>query len=232
MEYVIYAFLDNKNEPYYIGQTSNFRNRKYEHISHIRNRNYSPPNYKRARELIDNGCVFNMVIIDKAESQEEIFNLEKHYIEFYTKCGIKLCNVTKGGNNPPSQKGVKRSPETCKRISESKKGVKYGPMSEEQKRNISKGNMGKKLSKEHKKKLSIARKRRIITRKTRVKTSNTSMGKINIKKYVLTDPDRNEYITTKGLRDFCREYNLTSSNLHKVLKGERLHHKGWTIKYY
>ena len=60
--------------------------------------------------------------------------------------------------------------------------------------------------------------------------SQTSKGKINIKRYKLTDPDGIEYTTTNGLVNFCEKNNLTSTNLMKVLKGDRKHHKGWTIE--
>ena len=108
--------------------------------------------------------------------------------------------------------GKKRSKEARKRMSEVRKGMKF--------------------SKEHKKNLSIARKKRITTNKTKQKMSLSSKGKINIKKFKLIDPDGNIYITNHGLSLFCEEYNLTPSLLHKTIKGERKHHKGWKAEYY
>jgi len=60
--------------------------------------------------------------------------------------------------------------------------------------------------------------------------SKSSKGKINIKKYELTDPNGNIFVTTEGLVKFCEEHGLTPANLLKVIKGDRPHHKGWTIK--
>jgi len=74
------------------------------------------------------------------------------------------------------------------------------------------------------------RKKRITTFETKLKMSKSSKGKINIKKYKLIAPNGNIYITNNGLTKFCEENNLKSSNLIKVLKGERSHHKGWTIE--
>jgi len=84
-----------------------------------------------------------------------------------------------------------------------------------------------KFSKKHKKNLSIARKKRITKPETRIKCSKTSKGKINIKKYKVTDPDGNIFITENGLSVFCEEHNLTPSNMIKVANGERKNHKGW-----
>ena len=89
---------------------------------------------------------------------------------------------------------------------------------------------GKKFTSEHKEKLSKARQERVITIETRTKTSKTSTGKINIKRYMLIDPDGKEYITNNGLNDFCRKHFLTSSNILKVISGERKHHKGWKAR--
>lgn len=49
------------------------------------------------------------------------------------------------------------------------------------------------------------------------------------KYYNLTSPD-GEVISIYNLNKFCRENNLSDSNIHKVLSGEREHHKGWTKK--
>lgn len=35
--------------------------------------------------------------------------------------------------------------------------------------------------------------------------------------------------TTKHLKGFCREHGLDSSQLHRVRRGERTHHKGWRL---
>jgi len=49
------------------------------------------------------------------------------------------------------------------------------------------------------------------------------------KAYLLTSPCRNEF-EVYNLNEFCRVNNLTPSNIHKVISGERAHHKGWSAK--
>jgi DNA-binding phage protein len=51
----------------------------------------------------------------------------------------------------------------------------------------------------------------------------------NSKQYLLIDSIGKEYIADRGLKEFCREHNLTSSNLYKTLSGERNTHKGWKL---
>lgn len=100
----------------------------------------------------------------------------------------------------------------------------------ETKRKMSEAKKGIKFSMEHKKNLSIARKKRKTKIETRIKCSNTSKGKINIKQYKLISPEGKEYVTEKGLAVFCEEHGLNQPNLCKVLRGERNHVKGWKIK--
>ena len=47
------------------------------------------------------------------------------------------------------------------------------------------------------------------------------------KSYNLISPD-GEKFEVYNLKAFCREKNLTSANIHKVVSGERKHHKQWT----
>ena len=50
-----------------------------------------------------------------------------------------------------------------------------------------------------------------------------SMAKV----YEFTDPSGN-YRQIKNLSKFCLEHNLSDENMHKVLRGLRKQHKGWT----
>ena len=121
-----------------------------------------------------------------------------------------------------------RTKETIQKLSELRTGKK---LSEKTKKKISEANKGREFSKEHKDKLSKARKVRKITEATRLKMSESSKGKINTKKFKLVSPDGKIHYTTNGLAEFCRQHQLVSSNLCKVLKGERDNHKGWRIEH-
>ena len=135
-----------------------------------------------------------------------------------------MANLTDGG------KGALTFPDYVRKgISNKRKGTK---LSEETKLKISLSRKGIIFSKEHKEKLAAARRKRITTQETRNKMSQTSLGKINIKKFILTDPNGIEYTTENGLTSFCREHGLVSQNFHKVLNGERKHSNGWRIRRY
>jgi hypothetical protein len=221
--HTIYAFVDQNKKPFYIGRTWNLKKRIKEHLYEVKNGN-TLPKYNKLRKLLEGGEVFNdlIVVLEENISSELIENKEIFYIAKLREEGYKLKNLTDGGegaiNTIPglSEKlrkihtGSKRSKETRKKISEAKLGVKF--------------------SDEHKKNLSIARKKRITKLETREKTSKTSKGKINIKEYILIDPNGVEHVTTNGLKLFCEQHDLTHPNFFKVLSGERTHVKGWTIK--
>ena len=55
-------------------------------------------------------------------------------------------------------------------------------------------------------------------------------GKINIKEYVLIDPQGVHHTTTEGLIKFCEEHGLQPANLSKTLTGERKNNKGWRME--
>lgn len=48
--------------------------------------------------------------------------------------------------------------------------------------------------------------------------------------YLVTDPQGNEYIVSGGWLDWCKERDLSASNLRKVALGKRNHCKGWKAK--
>lgn len=223
MEYVIYYFVREDGSPFYIGKTKNFNQRKRRHLSNIKDQNNTLPKYHKARKLLSVGYSFDeiMIIQEKNLTAKQANQRETDLIKEHRDKGIKIYNLTDGGDGcsmtPEQQKiaaakrtGQKRSVETRRKISKAKKGMKF--------------------SKKHKENLSKARRKRIIKEETKIKMSKSSKGKINIKKYKLVDPKGLEHITTNGLVDFCREHDLSSANLHKVLNGERKHHKGWKIE--
>lgn len=49
------------------------------------------------------------------------------------------------------------------------------------------------------------------------------------KQFTLISPDGVE-MDIRNMTKFCKANNLTRANIHKVLIGERKHHKGWTRK--
>ena len=60
--------------------------------------------------------------------------------------------------------------------------------------------------------------------------SDTKKSESNeTKRYILTDSEGTEYVT-ENLAKFCRDNDLNRAAMFKVLKGDRSHHKGYTIK--
>lgn len=254
-KHLIYAFVCDHSGYFYIGKTCDLKRRNREHLLEI-NKGNSLPKYNKLRKLINEGNNFNdlVVVIEENLTCNQIDDKEIYYIKKFREDGFNLKNLTNGGEggdtlskNPNknniidkrkgrvgNRKGVSLSDEQKLKISESvKKTFELGRKlqhSEETKRKISESNKGKTFTNEHKKNLSIARKKRVITQSTREKSSKTSKGKINIKKFEMIDPDGNIYITQNGLTMFCEDHGLTGANILKVIKGERKHHKRWTAK--
>ncbi len=223
-KYTIYAFVDKHNIPYYIGYTNNFDRRCVEHNSRIDNTR-DLYKYRKARKLRAEGHPFRITIIqDDIDTIKEAHQAESHHIKACVKIGIHLCNLTEGGEG---RKGFITSNSTKRKISDSKTGKSWGKHSEETKRKMSNAHKGKKFSKDHKKNLSIARKKRVTSVSTRKKMSSTSTGHINTKRFKAISPEGNEYTTTNGLSQFCREHRLSASNMVKVANGQRHMHKGW-----
>lgn len=255
IKHLIYAFVDEQGQYFYIGKTCNLKRRNREHLFEIKEGN-TLPKYNKLRKLIREGNNFNelIVVIEDNISCDQIDDREIYYIRKFREDGYKLKNLTDGGdggdtlsNNPNkikiikerkgrpnNRKGIPLSVGHKKIISDSvKKTFENGrevKHSEKTKKKISESNKGKKFTGEHKNKLSIARKKRTTKQSTRDKCSKTSKGKINIKKFEMTDPSGNIYITENGLTLFCEENGLTRANVVKVANGEREHHKGWTVK--
>lgn len=252
--YLIYAFIDQNGTPFYVGKTKDLRQRKKDHSHNIRKGN-PLPKYHKVRKLIRQGFEFAVQIIEEVDSKDNPNDREKHWIKYLRESGVKLYNLTDGGDGGAMSyevrkrisaklKGMRMSDEHYSALSDLMKslwqdpemravwiGSKTGkPRTELTKKRISESNKGKTFSDEHKKKLSVARRKRSISIETRRRCSATSKGRINIKKYILTDPNGEEHLTEHGLSDFCRKHELTASLIIKVAKGERQHHKGWTAK--
>jgi hypothetical protein len=109
--HMIYALVNPiTNEPFYVGETTNLATRLSKHFG------VSEPHKNKneyIQDLISKGYKIKTWILDSCiDNKEEAVKIESEYIEKYRKAGYKLLNRNKGGNNPPSQKGVKQSEKT------------------------------------------------------------------------------------------------------------------------
>ena len=101
------------NNPFYVGYSYNIEKRLYEHIYSTNSKN----TYKDAviNKILNAGLKPTINIID---SCDKIFDLEQNmyeheileikYIKEYKERGVKLTNLTEGGQNPPESKTRKR----------------------------------------------------------------------------------------------------------------------------
>ena len=220
----LYMFFDENNLPFYVGKTNNFQKRKRMHLWETKNRsNY--PNHNKLRKVLSVG-------IDPNDAIKEIFcNIDPLYIDaveigwikILKDLGHNLKNLTIGGEG---SKGF--TEEMRQKISLLRIGQKH---TQNTKDKISQAHKGLQFSKLHKQHLSEARQKRTTSNATRQKCSKTSTGKINIKIYKCISPQGESFITNEGLTQFCQKHNLTSANMHKVLRGQRDNHKGWRIEY-
>jgi len=58
-----------------------------------------------------------------------------------------------------------------------------------------------------------------------------NMSRASSKRFVVVNPAGEEYVI-QNLNAFCREHNLTNTNVTNVAKGKYKHHKGWTCRYF
>jgi len=220
----IYVLVDRHDVIFYVGQTKNFKQRLRGHKNEVMKSNKLWTYNKLRKEIRETGLTIESFIKVYEDNVLEcdLDTREIHHISQLKSKGYKLTNLTNGGKGSSTF-----TAEIHKRCANSRKGQKR---SEETKKRMSEARMGMKFSKAHKKNLSIARKKRITTEETKEKMSKSSKGKINISYFELIDPSGKKHVTKEGLTKFCEEHDLTVTNMHKVIMGQRNHHKGWTGK--
>lgn len=226
----IYGFIDEFEKFFYVGQTINIKKRLYGHAFELR-RNNKLYFYRKFQKLLGDieasikSIQKYIVIIEDNIPYEYLDEREVFHIKRLREDGYSLTNLTDGGRRWEAGP----SKEQRKKISLAHLGKKR---SLETRMRMSAAQKGKFFSEETRKKMSIARRKRVLTAETRKKLSSSNKGKIHIKKFILTDPYGNEFVTEEGLTKFCEDHGLTSSNMHKVLNGTRENHKGWKIRRY
>lgn len=121
-----------------------------------------------------------------------------------------------------------------------KAGNGNGSMSNDTKMKIKLSNTGKKASLETRIKLSNSHKDFVVSEATKHKLSEINKGKkgtdfcyqraseVSSKTYLLYDPFGN-LTTVHNMKKFCNKKNLSPSKMCEVVRGKKLHHKGWTL---
>lgn len=153
-KHCVYQFIDNSNTPFYVGQTNNYHRRKTEHLCVLKKgkKGKTWPVYNKIRKLIkEEKYELKMEILKNDLNFSEANELEIKYIKEYKESGIKLCNLTAGGEGAPNCVRKKWTLKQRKKLSNSKKGKYIGEENpffgkhhtDETKEKISKAHKGK-----------------------------------------------------------------------------------------
>jgi group I intron endonuclease len=169
---VIYLTTNLVNDKIYIGQTMvndfNFKYIGSGSLLHKAIKKYGKENFVRTN-------------LQYTDNKEDLDWYEQYWIDFFRKNNWEMYNISAGGDGCKA-KGLKRSEETKKRMSESKKGNK-NPAKQlwvrEKISNSQKGKSrpkGRKATEETKKKISDSWKHRIVSDETKQKMSKSLLG--------------------------------------------------------
>lgn len=100
-KHCVYQIIDNNNTPFYIGKTNNFHRRKMEHLCVLKKgkKGKTWPVYNKIRKLIkEEKYELKMEILKSDLNYDEANKLEIKYIKEYKENGVKLYNLTAGGD--------------------------------------------------------------------------------------------------------------------------------------
>lgn len=211
--------INSKIKPYrcYIGSASNFINRWRCHVSNLkRNKHHSRKLQNHFNKYGIEDLLFS--IIEECPINELIIK-EQYFIDSYNPY-FNICLIA--GRTA----GVKRTEETCKRISEAKKGKPSSrrgqEVTEETKNKLRIINTGKTISGETKKKISMALLNRVITEEHRNKISKSLKGKVKTLQHIENNRLAQPYLgKKKGIMSNENKIKISESR-----KGKLHPHKG------
>ena len=195
---VIYLIKNKTTEKIYVGSTSRgLKARSWYHISALRRNKHHNKHLQRAWNKYGEQDFF-FKEIESVNEKDSLLLREQYWMDFYKsyEIGYNMCRDVF-----QSRIGLKASPETLKKMSESMSKEKH-PL------------WGKKMSKTWIRNMKKA--------VTGIKKPNSGHKKT----YKVLSPT-NEVIEFIGLRKFCRENNLSVGCFCNVLNGKLKQHKGW-----
>lgn len=223
---VIYK-ITSPNGKIYIGQTMNFKRRKYY---------YNSGNFKQQIKLHNNVMYYKWNPCDTIEIIEEclcgvdkilINEREKYWILYYDSFNTGL-NCNEGGHG---NLGHKHTDESREKMKLSKIGIKHTEARNKKKRELRKG---KKHTEESKLKMSIIKKENMNdTTKNKIRiglmgNQNGIGNKGGSKKVICL----NNNIIYDSIKQACDELGLHSGGIINVCKGKYKQTKGYKFKYY
>lgn len=229
----IYVIANLASEKLYIGSSAKLRNRLTTHIWLLRDNRHKNAHLQAAWNKY--GEDFFMFAPLQYAPVEELEAVEQAMIDKYRDMAYNLREVSS------SNRGVKFSEETRRKISESSKAQwdrpeyreritaarrEYQPTAE-QIAKMAATKRGKRLSEQHRQAMRDA------VRKPppeRSEAHRAALGASRAKTYVVTSPEGIEQTVT-NLREFCRNNGLQQSHMGKVARGVQDNHKGWLCRY-
>lgn len=125
MKAVVYGLIDKATkELRYIGKTcSKLEKRLYNHIWEAENSNYKTHKINWLNQLIENGDVPEIMVLEEYPSEETAYKAEQELIEYYKSIGCKLVNTLNGGQGPI---GFSPSEETREKKRQAMKALNFG----------------------------------------------------------------------------------------------------------
>ena len=194
--YTVYLRENTVNRKQYVGQTGDFKVRNYKWNSLKERYANLFLTEDRAKYGLES---FTTVVLAEVETQEEALKLEEYYIKAFNTIYPNGYNKSVGGkNNSGAPKGVPKTEETKRKLSEAHKGVLK---SEETKRKMSEArkgeknpNYGKHLTEDTKHKMSEAHKGKHFTEEHKRKMSEVRINGKCSKSVLQLDKDTLEVI--------------------------------------
>jgi len=220
---VVYMATNAVNGKVYIGRTVGllgYRIGKHKHSSNKSGFYF----YRAIRKY--GWDVFEWEVLEQCDTEEELNDLEYHYIQQYRRFGKGVYNMTDGGDG---MSGFVFSEESKQKMSKAHKGVFP---SEETRKKLSDSQKGRVFSEESKQKMSISQKGKVLSEETKKKLSDSKRGEKHpnygkrgekhpfSKRYVIMFPD-GSVMEIVGMKEFCRQNNLHKGAMLDIATGKR-----------
>lgn len=195
----------------YVGQTTVGKKRFKLHLDHAKCL-HKTPIQRFIKSLLDQGKKPVFAVLERC-TLSNIDEREMHWITYFNKTGIRLLNLTRGGEGA---KGRTVSEETRHKMREAAKGRKVAPhvlelIKETQfKAGVSSWNKGIRCSEDQRKKMSADRK-----------------GKVSVK---LCKPILCDGIQYPSLNSMCRTIGISPSSACRAVKSARTY-RGHQLSY-
>lgn len=209
----------------YVGQTIQLLEKRWrQHINDAKNRPRNPFQYAINKYGSEN---FIIEPICECSYQDEMDDKEVYYTDFYdagVDRGGYVCRVG-NGRGKISEISKQKMSQAKRREDNPLRGK---PLLEETKKKLSESHKGKRMTEKARKKMSIAKSGDNHPNYGKPLSDRTkyNIGMANSKEYDMMSPTGN-LVHIINMSQFCREYGLTSANMHKVLSGKIRQHKGW-----